>query len=560
MGLVAGQVRRRPDAPAVVDHDRMLSYGELADAADLVAAQLTDTGLRPGGVVGLTVPPSATAIAAAMGVLHAGGVLLPCDPSQPPLRQQQILQSSDAGLVVAAGARTDAVQVVATDGRRVLAGAEVDPAYVIYTSGSTGTPKGVVCSHPAWANVARAQHGIVGIVPADRVAQLAPWCVDAALFEMVLALTAGATLCVARPEDRYPGPPAERFLHENDVTVAVMTPSTLRALRSERLTNLRLIISAGEALPTSVARPWTSSVRLLNAYGPTEGTIWSTWAEVTGDEEEGDGTAPIGIPIGGCEVTVRGPDLEPVGAGQRGEICLGGIGVAVGYLDHDDTAEDRFTTGQGGRLLRTGDIGSIDAQGRLLFHGRDDDQVKLGGLRVELGEVREALRSHPAVDDCVVRPDGGRLVAHLVPARDTSVDTTDLIEWMERRLPLAMVPTLYVEMDSLPLTAWGKVDVAALPDASAVRPRTSVDRTLTPTEALLLRVAIDTLQFDQLGPDDDLFMLGLTSLSLARLMVGLSEGAGIDVEPVDIFEHPTISALASVLDDRARLSPTQLGR
>ncbi|WJV45639.1 non-ribosomal peptide synthetase [Streptomyces flavofungini] len=591
--MVDEHVCLRPTAVAVDAADGRVDYATLSARADACARALRQRGIRPAELVAVRITPSAAGVGAVLGVARAGGVLVPLDPSQPPLRQREIIDVARIRLVVSAGEDTGAcpsgsgsphpsgpgsphpsgsgetypsgsggpyasasgeTYTVTDTGKAPRAlGPMPGAAYVIHTSGRTGAPKGVVCTHAALANVARAQRAVFGIVPGTRVAQVAPWCVDAALFEMVLALTAGACLCVATPDDRYPGPPLERFLTRARVSAAVLTPSSLRALRPDRVPDLRLVVSAGEALLPDLARTWAARGRLVNAYGPTEATIWSTYAEL--DEHTiGAGTsAPLGRPLPGCSLTVLDRDLRPVPPGTPGEACVGGAGLAAGYLDQDELTAARFPTGPSGRVFRTGDIVVQDGgPDTLRFVGREDEQVKLGGLRVELGEVRHTLVRHPAVHDCAVRKDGDRLVAYVVPAHGAEVDRYALTEWVEQRLPLQMVPSLYVPMAELPSTAWGKLDVAALPapdDAvAAQRDRTSAPRSAT--ERYLTALAAELLDVPAVSPRDDLFLIGMTSLTMAQLLRRVLDELAVDIEPVDVFENPTPAELATALDKR----------
>ncbi|MFD7663837.1 non-ribosomal peptide synthetase [Streptomyces sp. NPDC059788] len=585
--MVEEHVRRRPTAAAVDAADGRIDYAALSARAGLCARELRRRGIRPGEPVAVRMTPSAAGVGALLGVLRSGGVLVPLDPVQPPLRQREITGLAGVRLTLSEGAGTEPYAVTDNGNAPRTLGATPGAAYVIHTSGSTGTPKGVVCTHAALANVAHAQRTVFGITPGDRVAQLAPWCVDAFLFEITLALTAGACLHVATPDDRYPGPPLERFLTRTRATAAVITPSGLRALRPEQVPGLHLVVSAGEALLPGPARTWAAGRRLVNAYGVTEGTIWTSYAELDdetlgrydgtaghddgtaghddgtaghddgtaghGDETAGSGNSvPLGRPIPGCSLTVLDRQLRPVPPGTPGEAYIGGAGLAAGYLDHDELTAERFPATPTGRAFRTGDIVVRDAAGGLRFVGRDDEQVKLGGVRIELGEVRHVLSRHPTVHDCTVRRDGPRLVAYVVPRQDAAVDRYALTEWLEQRLPIQMVPSLYVPMAALPLTPWGKLDVTALP-APDKEVAAQQDRTSTPgtaTESWLTALAATLLGVPAVSPRDDLFLIGMTSVTMARLLRQVIEDLGVDLDPVDVFENPTPAELATVLDER----------
>ncbi|MFD0412251.1 non-ribosomal peptide synthetase [Streptomyces sp. NPDC127108] len=559
--MVDEHVCLRPASTAVEGADGRVDYATLSARADACARALRQRGIQPAELVAVRMTPSTAGVSALLGVMRAGGVLVPLDPSQSPLRQQQIIDGARIRLVVSADGNTgphfsgagETSTVTDTGNTPHTLDLLPGPAYVIHTSASTGVPKGVVCTHAALANVARAQRAIFGISPGTRVAQVAPWCVDAALFEMILALASGACLCVATPEDRYPGPLLERFLTRARATAAVLTPSSLSALRPDRVPDLRLVVSAGEALLPDLARTWAARGRLVNIYGPTEATIWSTYAELDEHTIGTGASVPLGRPLPGCSLTVLDRNLRPVPPGTPGEACISGIGLAAGYLDQDELTAARFPTGPSGRVFRTGDIVVQDGgPDTLRFVGREEDQAKLGGPRGELGNVRHTLVRHPTVHDCAVREDGDRLVAYVVPTHGAEVDRYVLTEWVEHRLPLHMAPSLYVPMAELPSTARGKLDVAALP-APDEAVAAQQDRTSAPhaaTENYLTALAAELLNVPAVSPRDDLFLIGMTTLTVAQLLGRVLEELGVGIEPVDVFENPTPAELATALDTR----------
>lgn len=552
LAMVAEHVRRAPAAPAVTGSDGTLDYATLAARAEQCAQLLKTHGLSPGELVAVRVAPSAAGVCALLGLLYAGGVLVPLDPSQPAHRQEQIIDAAGVPFVMSQQGNTGALVVTETGHAAKMAEPVPDAAYLIYTSGSTGEPKGVVCGHAALANVTRAQRAVFRVEPTDRVAQLAPWCVDAFLFEVFLALAAGACLQIATQNDRYPGPPLERFLARGPATVAVTTPSVLRALEPSNLPALRLLISAGEALLPELAVRWATARRLVSAYGLTEATIWTSYAELNQQTLAEADYVPLGHAITGCSMTIADDRLQPVPAGTPGQLCIQGAGVALGCLDGDGFSVRHFPEALTGRAVPTGDFAVEDANGSLRFIGRRDEQVKLGGMRVELGEVRNVLISYPAIHDCAVRQDAGRLVAYVVARAASTIDPVALITWMEERLPIQMVPTLYVPMEELPLTAWGKHDTAALPppDEAMAALRNSDAALQGPTQIHLAQILCDLVKTPTIYPEDDLFLLGMTSLTMARLMRRVFEDFAVEVEPVEVFENPTLAGLATLIDQQ----------
>ncbi|MFF3404107.1 amino acid adenylation domain-containing protein [Streptomyces sp. NPDC002659] len=559
--MLEAQVASAPEARCLVGPDSSLTYGEFSAASDRWALVLRGRGLVRDEISCIQLPPSAAAVCAAFGVLKAGGGFLFIDPSQPLRRREQIFSDSGSRVLIAEdrlAAGLAAECVITPSSLDAAADAPLrapEPsgdsiAYVVYTSGSTGQPKGVLCEHAALANVARGQRQIFGVRPDDRVALLAPLTVDAAVFEMILALCAGASLHIPTAADRYLGPPLQRYLDDNAVTTVVATPYTLRSVAASQLPCVRLVISAGEKLPSSLAAEWAGRRTVVNAYGVTEATIWSTYMFV--GALNGDASVPIGKPIPGCTVEVVDALLNPVGPGEAGELLIGGVGVARGYLHHEELNAASFVERTSGRMYRTGDQVVQRADGNLVFVDRKDGQVKIGGLRIELDEIREHLLRHPGVQDCVVSVRHERLAAYVVPRpQGLGATPTELLEWLEDRLPLHMVPFSYTVLPGLPLTGWGKVDVHALPEPVLITATPPAAPPASATQQNLTEAIQSLLGIDEAQPDDDLFLLGLDSLGLARMMVLVSERFEVDVEPIDVFDHPTIATLSSLIDARA---------
>jgi amino acid adenylation domain-containing protein len=539
------QVRDNPGADALITSDDRLTYGALDRASDRWATTLYKRGVQPQDVVGVALPRSAVAISAAIGVLKARGVLLMIDSTHPPMRRARLTTEAGCAFVI------DGETELSADDAPAPATPPYpgDAAYVVFTSGSTGAPKGVVCEHQSLANVVAAQRALLNVGTGDRVALIAPVSVDAFIMELTLGLTSGATVCFADEGQRHPGLPLRRFLRSASVTTLIATPTTLRSLVPEEHFTLQLVISAGESLDTELARQWAPGRRLVNHYGPTEATIWSTHAEICGNETE----IPLGEPIPGVRVDVLRPDGSPADVGETGEIYLGGVGIARGYLNAP--ADNAFVTMAWGRAYRTGDWAVRRADGSLIFAGRRDDQVKLGGLRIELGEVRNHLLQHPAVEDAVIRMHAGRLVAYMTGPGIEGFNRDELILFMEDRLPMQLVPTTYIALSALPTTNWGKVDVAALPDPADVllRPVEQVQMPRTPTQRYLVALARELTEISA-SVTDDLFMLGLNSILVARLIDRIDRDLGVELAPFDIFENSTIVALAERLDRSAPIA------
>ncbi len=432
---------------------------------------------------------------------------------------------------------------------------------MIYTSGSTGTPKGVPVPHRGLANLVHAQRDELGATHRDRVLQFASPGFDACVFEVTWALAAGARLCTAAKADLAPGADLARTLRALGVTCAVLPPTALRLTDPGDLPAVTTLMVAGEACEAELADAWaTPGRRFLNGYGLTETSVWATSREL----RPGRGRPSIGVPLRNTEVYVLDAGLEPVPAGVPGELYIGGTGLARGYLGRPAlTAErfvpDPFSGRRGGRLLRTGDIVRHAPEGSLDFVGRADGQVKLRGFRIELGEVEAAIAALPAVRSAVamVRADGGepRLVAYVVAGEGEPPGAEEIRQALRGRLPAHMVPSAYVFLDEVPLTANRKVDRRALPAPAAGRPRSAGDFTAprTPAEETLAGVWAEVLGVDRVGVHDDFFALGGSSLSTVRV-VALARARGLAVTVRELVETPTIAGLTE------RCEPAVAGR
>ncbi|NNB98210.1 non-ribosomal peptide synthase/polyketide synthase, partial [Corallococcus exiguus] len=425
-------------------------------------------------------------------------------------------------------------------------------AYLLYTSGSTGTPKGTAVEHRSVANLVTHEAVAYGIGPGSRVLQFASLSFDLSVEEIFTTLCNGATLVLAPLEKLMPGAPLPMLLREQELSVVSLTPAALAATSSEGLPKVRTVISGGEALPADVVARWAPGRRLLNTYGPTEATVIATFGEVVADGE----VPSIGKPLANVHVYVLDPHGQPVPVGVRGELHIGGVGVARGYAGRSGlTAErfipDAFSSTPGARLYRTGDVVRWRADGQLDFVGRIDAQVKVRGFRIELGEVENALRAAPAVKDAVVlaredAPGDKRLVAYVV---GDALDITALRAHLKQHLPEYMVPAAFVPLDVLPLTSNGKVDRKALPapDAGALRASHAYEAPATPLEEKLAALWSEVLRVPSVGRTDNFFELGGHSLLATQLVARVRAALDVELPLRALFEAPTIAALAERL-------------
>jgi amino acid adenylation domain-containing protein len=560
--LFEEQAARTPDATAVTFADAALTYAELDYAANRLANHLRRLGVRPETRVGICLERGPELVVAILAVLKAGGAYVPLDPAYPAKRLAFMLADSGAPLLLTRlplpeGLAPDAVQVVCLDADRERIEAEsaqapaggVLPgnlAYVIYTSGSTGRPKGVLVPHRGVPNLAYAQARRFGIDGTSRVLQFASFSFDAAVAEVFDALLAGATLVMASREELLPGEGLLETLRRGRVTVATLPPSVLAMLPADGLPELRTVVSAGEAVDAATVERWSAGRAFMNAYGPTETTVCAASAHC-----EADGRTPaIGRALENVRTYVLDAAGRPAPVGVPGELYVGGVGVARGYLGRPGlTAErfvpDPFSVDGGARLYRTGDRARWRADGELEFQGRVDEQVKVRGFRIEPGEIEGTLRRTEGVADCVVVaredvPGETRLVAYVVGDVEAGV----LREHLLRQLPEYMVPGAFVVLDALPLTPNGKLDRKALPapegDAYA---RRSYEAPLGEVEAALAEIWSEVLGVERVGRWDHFFELGGHSLLAIRLIERMRR-AGLHTDVRALFTTPVLAELA----------------
>jgi amino acid adenylation domain-containing protein len=576
------QVLSSPDHPAVVGEDGGLSYTQLNHRANTLAKRLQAHGVGPDVPVALCVERSVAMISAMLGILKSGGAYVPLDPAYPTARLQWMLAHSGARAVVTQ--RRFLAQVPADPGQVVLLDYEPDPvdenelvnppttvtandlAYIMYTSGSTGLPKGVMVPHGALMHYVDAAQRLYGLTAADRVLQFASISFDGSVEEIFCALATGATLFLRT--DSTLG--SMRALLDKcaawRITFLSLTTAywhqLAAAIAAEGLhlpKALRLLVVGGEKINGTLVRTWFDHVhhpvRLLNTYGPTESTVVATAYEITPrDAADPAPEIPIGRPLGCTRVYILDNGGEPVPVGDAGELCIGGAGVARGYLNHNElTAErfvaDRFSTEPGARLYRTGDLVRTRSDGEIEFLGRLDDQVKVRGFRIEPGEVEAALLSHSGVRAAAVTAREDRLVAYVVPHKRGTLEGGELRRDIGAALPDYMVPSVYVELESLPLTPSGKLDRKALLELEGTRleTRSKSEGPRTKLEEDLTEIWRKVLGLERVGVHDNFFELGGHSLLATQVMSRVRATFGVEVPLRALFENPTVEGLAAAV-------------
>jgi amino acid adenylation domain-containing protein len=559
--LFEAQAARTPEAVAVVAGEVQLTYAELNARANRLAHRLRRLGVGPEERVGICLRRSERMIVGLLAVLKAGGAYVPMDPNYPRERLALILEDSRARVVL--GEEATAPRLAEESGDRWLsleagltgereenpapAGAPGNLAYLIYTSGSTGRPKAVAVEHRSpvvlmhWAREVFPPEDFAGALAATSIG------FDVSVFELFAPLSWGGRLLVVENLLALPGLPAA-----GEARLICGAPSAVAELvRIGRFPSwARTINLGGEAVPPALVEALAAAApeaRILNVYGPSEDTVYTTFARLEPGEP-----VTIGVPVANTRIYLRDTRGEPVPAGVPGELCIAGEGLARGYLDRPElTAEkfvpDPFAVAPGGRLYRTGDLARRRADGVVLeYLGRLDHQVKIRGFRVELGEIEAALARHPRLREAVVvaREDGDRgqrLVAYVVPA---GVPAAELRGFLRESLPEHMVPAAFVGLDTLPLSPNGKVDRRALPATAAPEGTMAAAPFRTPVEEMLAGLAAEVLGVESVGADDDFFALGGHSLLATRLLARVSRLFGVDLPVSSVFLHPTVGALA----------------
>ncbi|HVR99237.1 MAG TPA: amino acid adenylation domain-containing protein, partial [Thermoanaerobaculia bacterium] len=528
--LVAQQAERTPDAIAASFENESLSYRELDRRANRLAHHLIGLGIAPDDRVGVRMERSPEMIVALLGVLKAGAAYVPLDPTYPAERLALLVESSGARLVLDR-------DLPLGDGSHAAPVADGNLAYVIYTSGSTGTPKGVMVPHHGIVNRLLWMQKAWPLTSGDRVLQKTPFTFDVSLGELFGPLLAGARLVFARPEGHKDPRYLAEVIAREGITSVHFVPSMLRAFLEVEsdLSSVRRVLASGEALPAELVRRFSAAVdvELLNLYGPTEASVEvSVWAC---DPERP--TAPIGRPISNLRLYV----LQPPGV--PGELLLGGVGLARGYLGRPDLTAAAFVPdpfGNGERLYRTGDLCRLLPDGNVEFLGRIDHQVKIRGFRIEPGEVEAALLRHPQVRECAVVVREETLAAYVVGTAEPG----SLRAFLDERLPGYMVPAVFVALDALPLTSSGKVDRAALPEPERTR------QALAPRDVLelrLVRLWEELLGLEPIGVQDDFFELGGHSLLAVQLVARIQKSFGKALPLAAVLRNPTVERLAAVL-------------
>ncbi|WP_164689690.1 non-ribosomal peptide synthetase [Herpetosiphon llansteffanensis] len=586
------QVAKTPNAIALIGDEQTLSYDELNQRANQLAYRLQAQGIGPESLVGICCDRSLAMVVALLATLKAGAAYLPLDPAYPSERLAWMLNDSQVAMVLTQSHLLETVQALKHDGLTILDlaticdGSEptdnrpstVQPAnlaYLIYTSGSTGQPKAVMVQHHGLTNLVTAQIAGFGVTAQSRVLQFASLSFDAAISEIGMALLAGASLVLMPAGGLAAGTDVLGFIRQHNVSVATLPPSLLTVLPADQAPSLTTLITAGEASSIELVQRWAVDRRVINAYGPTEITVC---ASLTDLEPSLTTTPPIGRPLANLQIYLLDQHQHIVPVGVIGEIYVGGVGVARGYRNRPDLTAARFVPDQfsstpGQRLYRTGDLGRYRADGQIEFIGRIDQQIKLRGHRIELGEISSILNAHPAVEQSVVlihdqASSTARLIAYVV-ANPTAAEASnalqqavgtnqipapydlaaDLQTYAKQQLPAFAVPAAFVVVPTMPLTPNGKIDYRSLAQQApshnqssgqALGPQNNLEQTIT-------SLWQEILQLTPISTQANFFDLGGNSLAMVQVHSRLQELLGRELVLLDLFKYPTIQTLAAYL-------------
>jgi amino acid adenylation domain-containing protein len=582
--LFEAQVERTPDAVAVRCESEQLTYWELNNRANQLAHHLRALGVGPDVLVGICVERSLEMVVGLLGILKAGGAYVPLDPAYPQerlafmledsqvpvlLTQQQLVEKlpKNQARVVCLDSDWEAISppgmasLTAQHNQENLV-SSVTPenlVYVIYTSGSTGTPKGVPIQHTGLVNLVIWHQRVYSVTSADRATQLAGPAFDASVWELWPYLTAGASIHIPEEPIRLSAAKLLAWLVAEAITICFMpTPLAEAVLAEDWRTDsaLRVLLTGGDRLHRVPGKAINFS--LVNHYGPTENTVVTTCTPVAATGT--DAPPPIGRPISNTQVYILDTQMQPVPIGIPGELYIGGVGLAQGYLNRPELTTEKFIPNPfsnvpGARLYKTGDLARYLTDGNIEYLGRLDDQVKIRGFRIELGEIEAVLGQHPAVRKTVVIvrediPGNKRLVAYVVVNQLTAPTIPQLQQFLKQKLPEYMVPSAIVLLDALPLTPNGKIDRRALPAPDAVRSEgeAAYAAPRTPVEEMLAGIWADVLGVNQVGIHDNFFELGGHSLLATQLVSRLRDTFCVELPLRGLFESPTVVELAERIE------------
>jgi aspartate racemase len=583
--LVAARAEAAPEHLALICGSRQLTYGEFNARSNQWARLLRDHGVGPDVKVGICLRPEIDFAIAILAVMKAGGACVPLDPNYPKERLAYMVEDVQAPVLITS---TDLGLDKAPEGCQVLLVEDTidalshystatpenqvtpyDIAYVIYTSGSTGAPRGVLLPHIGLVNYLTTMSRYYAVTPQDRVLQFCSVSFDIAIEELFTAWTSGATL-VLRDQMPLAVPEFLQWIERFGVTILDLPTAYwhewvhhFNELKAPVPASVRLVIIGGERATSKAYKAWANTVgnrvRVVNTYGPTEGSISVTVSEPSyQDADAVPESVPIGRPVANCRIYILTPDLKPVPVGTPGELHLAGVCVAKGYYNRPELTSqkfvpDPFASEPNARMYKTGDMARFLPSGDIEFLGRTDDQVKIRGFRVELGEIEAILHKYPGVREIAViaredEPGEKRLIGYFVVDKNAEVSTSDVRRYLHEHLPEYMVPSDFVVLDVMPLTPNGKINRRGLPAPVAPVATTQPVEAASDLQNRLLKIWENVIGRKPIGIHDNFFELGGHSLMAARLMHRIGQELGKTLPLAMLFESPTVERLAAALE------------
>ncbi|MDY8021009.1 non-ribosomal peptide synthetase [Paenibacillus polymyxa] len=565
-GLFEERAEQRADHPALVWGGQTMTYRELNEQANRLAAVLRARGVKPDDIVAIMTERSMEMVIGILGALKAGGAYLPIDPNYPEERIHYMLEDSGASMLLTQKHLRDKLvyhgPILDLDGeglKLVELDGSVNPppvnkpedlSYIIYTSGSTGKPKGVMVEHRGVINLQHFFEEKWGVGESDRMLQFASSSFDASVWEIFTILLGGGTLYLVSRDIINNLNEFARFINENQITIALLPPTYLAGIEPDRLPALKKLVTGGSAITKELVTRWKDSVEYMNAYGPSESSVIAT-AWTYREEEMGNATVPIGKPIANTRIYIMDNHQKLLPIGAAGEMCVAGDGLARGYLHRPELTAEKFVANPyevREKLYRTGDLVRWLPDGNIEFLGRIDDQVKIRGFRIELGEIEAQLMKHPLVREVAViaREDKERekyLAAYFTAEGEPGAD--ELREQLLQELPDYMVPSSFMQLDHMPMTPSGKIDRKTLPEpdlsvdagAEYVAPRDK-------TEEILAGVWENVLKVERVGIRDHFLNLGGDSIKAIQVVSKLHDYK-LKLQLKDLFDHPVIEQLSA---------------
>lgn len=553
------QVKEYGEATAVVDGNNSITYHDLREKSLHLAGVLHKLGIQQGDVVGLYFTPGIDMIQAILGVLYAGGVYLPIVNDCPKERMDYMLSDSEAVLLLTnTTIETNECRILSLEKTEKMEAdndysnvAFDELAYIIYTSGTTGKPKGVMVEHGGVSNLREYFRQVHQINERDRVMQFANYAFDATLSEFSMSIFNGATLYIVPEDCRKDMERLADFIEKNEITISVLPPVVLSQLSIEKLKSFRTIITAGSETTVDIVQKYTELGIYSNDYGPTETTVCASFWKHKKGEPVGK-RVPIGRPMCNKNIYILNGNAL-CNPGVRGEICIAGDGLARGYLGMPELTASKFTDCPftEGKMYRSGDVGRWLPDGNIEYLGRIDQQIKLRGYRVELGEIEVAVGSMSKIDSCVARfvsdsKQGDEIVLYFVLKKENKVESGEIRKFLKDKLPEYMIPSRFMEMKDIPLNSNGKVDIKALPLAGECSNR-SYEAPTNETEKEICRIMEEILQNAPVGVNDDFFEIGGHSLRTMALSNRISETFGCMINYRKIYDYATPKKLAGLI-------------